>query len=467
MSVRLPHRRLSGLGLSPLYLCIIALYSLAKHNLFKARCEPTKVSPSEREMAGFALEEKFILSDPTWQLCEQSEAARSVTFLESQVTPAELVASEYRLYWKLKNVSSFELFRSRQVPSLSQDTCGLVPESLMWSREGEIESSLKLETIEKTILSSLFTLKSCQAAWGSILFLHAFLLLKESRTGPQQLTKAIDVLSVSAKLLNGVWDMRDVPDFVPSTKVFYKTTQTALSSYSSERSSYHAANLLNRIPVKYFTSLSFKYTKQFDISQLEPIEPNLRNLIHAELGETISFLPYRVVPSLSDFSEDNFERKVLVDVGTNEFLGSGASMIRMYEPFFKFDEVHFFEPKPLSIRAETRLLHNITEHNVFTEVCSAQDELDIAHWLKKHFNKKDFVVLKYDVDMGTRGPTLEWAFLKCLIDSGAIQYVDELFIELHFWYPRLGWQHQFHSMYQAFDLLRRLRELHVPVHAWP
>jgi hypothetical protein len=418
-------------------------------------------------MAGFAHEKGFIMGDPTWQLCEQDQAARSVTFLESHVTPAELVAIDQRLYRKLKDVSSSNLVLSRQVPSVSQDTCGLVPESLIWSREEVLESSMKLETVENTILSRHFTKNSCQAAWGSALFLYAFLLLKESRPEPQQVTKAIDVLSVSAKLLNGVWYMRDIPEFVPLTKAFYKTTQTALSSYSSERSSYHDANLLNRIPMNYFISLSFEYTKQFDVSQLEPIEPNLRNLIHAELGETISFLPYRVVPSLSDFSEENFERKVLVDVGTNVFLGSGASMIRMYEPFFTFDEVHFFEPKPLSIRTETRLLHNITEYNVFTEVCSAHNELDVASWLKKHFNKKDFVVLKYDVDMGTRGPTLEWAFLKCLIESGAIQYVDELFIELHFWYPRLDWEHQFHTMYQAFDLLRRLRELHVPVHAWP
>ena len=173
------------------------------------------------------------------------------------------------------------------------------------------------------------------------------------------------------------------------------------------------------------------------------------------------------MPSLPEFDINKFDRKVLVDVGTNVFLGSGASLIRMYEPFFKFDEVHFFEPKKLLIHGEQRLLNNITEYNVYTEICTGNVDLDIVEWLQNNFRKRDFIVLKYDVDMGTNGPTLEWAFLKCLIESGVIQYVDELFIELHFFYPKLGWQHQFHTMNQAFDLLRRLRELHVPVHAWP
>tara|TARA_B110000003_G_scaffold142356_2_gene143687 strand:+ start:1009 stop:1620 length:612 start_codon:yes stop_codon:yes gene_type:complete len=171
------------------------------------------------------------------------------------------------------------------------------------------------------------------------------------------------------------------------------------------------------VPVKYFSSLSFDYIRQFDVSQLEPFEPSL---MHAEIGETISFLPYRVVPSLDEFRLKNFERKVLVDVGTNEFLSSGASLIRMYEPFLDFDEVHFFEPKALSIRAEQCLRNNISEYNIFTQACSANVDLDVAVWMRKYFRKEDFVVLKYDVDVASRGPTLEWDFLKCLIESGII-----------------------------------------------
>ena len=46
-------------------------------------------------------------------------------------------------------------------------------------------------------------------------------------------------------------------------------------------------------------------------------------------------------------------------------------------------------------------------------------------------------------------------------------YVDELFIELHFFAPSLNWVHLTHSMKQAFDVLRELRACGLPVHAWP
>ena len=80
----------------------------------------------------------------------------------------------------------------------------------------------------------------------------------------------------------------------------------------------------------------------------------------------------------------------------------------------------------------------------------------------------DFVALKFDVDLGSRGPTMEWGFLADFLRRPeALALVDELFIELHFYCPSLGWKHPAHSMKQAFDVLRQLRACGLPVHAWP
>ncbi len=53
-----------------------------------------------------------------------------------------------------------------------------------------------------------------------------------------------------------------------------------------------------------------------------------------------------------------------------------------------------------------------------------------------------------------------------LISSAEMALVDELYIEMHFHFPALGWHHDLHSMHQAFDILRQLRDCGVAVHAW-
>lgn len=107
----------------------------------------------------------------------------------------------------------------------------------------------------------------------------------------------------------------------------------------------------------------------------------------------------------------------------------------------------------------------------------------------------DFVALKFDVDEGNYGSTLEWGFLADLVRTEAVDtcrdaapergrvpcvqvhsdqlaLVDEIFIELHFTADRrIGavnfWHHGDHSQLQAFDLLRQLRRCGIAVHAWP
>lgn len=65
------------------------------------------------------------------------------------------------------------------------------------------------------------------------------------------------------------------------------------------------------------------------------------------------------------------------------------------------------------------------------------------------------------------GPTMEWGFLFSIMQSPLIaQLVDEVYIELHFHFPSLYWDH-YHSNWEALDCIRYLRSQGAIVHAWP
>lgn len=90
---------------------------------------------------------------------------------------------------------------------------------------------------------------------------------------------------------------------------------------------------------------------------------------------------------------------------------------------------------------------------------------DFANWLKNTVSKKDFVVMKMDVE-GT-----EFDLIPKLFETGAICLIDEIFLECH--YNR--WQRccpgvrssKFQKTYnQCLDLFSSLRESGVLVHQW-
>jgi len=100
-----------------------------------------------------------------------------------------------------------------------------------------------------------------------------------------------------------------------------------------------------------------------------------------------------------------------------------------------------------------------------------RDDNDILVFLKQNFSPEDYVVLKFDVDEGTSGLTMEWGFLSDLVHAEELILVDELFIELHYYFidekTGLRWHHDAHSMKQAYDVMRQLRTCGLAVHAWP
>ena len=140
----------------------------------------------------------------------------------------------------------------------------------------------------------------------------------------------------------------------------------------------------------------------------------------------------------------------------------------MYLPFLKFDELHLFEPHPELMAAPSyySTMYNITFSQKLTTV-GMRDETDVISFLRKHVTVDDFVVLKYDVDEVVEGLTMEWVFLADLMQSEELALVDELFIELHFKYDSIDWDFGRHSMQQAFDIQRQLRQCGLAIHAWP
>mmetsp|Transcript_20372 Transcript_20372/g.60745 ORF Transcript_20372/g.60745 Transcript_20372/m.60745 type:complete len:514 (-) Transcript_20372:40-1581(-) len=198
------------------------------------------------------------------------------------------------------------------------------------------------------------------------------------------------------------------------------------------------------------------------VAAMEPLLKNGRNIDFRDLGVLISFHPYRVLQQIEKTRE--YPRRILVDVGANEWLGSPKALTDTYRAVgAPFDIIHIFEPKEL--RPPPNYEDRVVLHGAI-EVGS-RDNKDIITFLERNVAAEDFVALKFDVDAGNEGPTMEWGFLSDLLHSEALALVDELFIELHFWLPEIHWLHTTHSEAQAFDVLRQLRACGMAVHAWP
>lgn len=205
-------------------------------------------------------------------------------------------------------------------------------------------------------------------------------------------------------------------------------------------------------------------------NSLEPIFGDSRNLAWHEMNLLVSLLPYKILPSFGSVRSRKYGRKILVDVGASYFHASSKYLLDMYSPFMKFDELHMFEGRvpeggmgiPLYYEKE----YDISMNEGYVNVGS-RDSGDIVSWLVNNTEMNDFVALKFDVDHGNDGLTMEWGFLSDLVHSEAIGLVDELFIELHFRHSKIAWTYPQHSMKQAYEVLQELRRCGLAVHAWP
>ena len=120
----------------------------------------------------------------------------------------------------------------------------------------------------------------------------------------------------------------------------------------------------------------------------------------------------------------------------NGFSASPKQLIDNYAAQgITFDKVIMFEPDIDNMQQGIDFYEkemNIVFHKQYIKVGTRNPENDVISFLKTNVHSDDFVVLKFDVDEGAGGPTMEWAFLSDLLDSNALSLVDELYIELHF-----------------------------------
>lgn len=90
---------------------------------------------------------------------------------------------------------------------------------------------------------------------------------------------------------------------------------------------------------------------------------------------------------------------------------------------------------------------------------------DFAYWLKNTVSRRDFVVVKMDVE-GT-----EFHLIPRLVETGAICLIDEMFLQCHYnrWQrccPGLRSSKYRMTYAQCLDLFLSLREKGIPVHQW-
>ena len=257
---------------------------------------------------------------------------------------------------------------------------------------------------------------------------------------------------------------------------FVVLQQAYLRLYITSFGSVYSSQLDKNIPLSFPPGIDI-YTKSAWNKKeivLEPVYSSLRNWMYTESGNLIDFGPYRpllATPEVRAEVKGDGRRRILIDVGANGFFASPKYMLDSYAPYLPFTEAIMIEPEPhfsASIPKAYSDRYNITTLKIYAEVNTGSDS-DIIKLLPTLVTKDDYVVLKFDVDPNKHafGPTMEWGFMYDLARNAEIaELVDELYIELHFHFPALYWQH-LHSNWEALDALRFLRQKGAIVHAWP
>ncbi|XAR58867.1 hypothetical protein NMG60_11014435 [Bertholletia excelsa] len=210
----------------------------------------------------------------------------------------------------------------------------------------------------------------------------------------------------------------------------------------------------------------------------------------------------RYLPSMVDISFK--DRYVYIDVGARSYGSSiGSWFRRLYPKQNKDFEIYAIEadkafhdeyrtkkgvtllPYAAWVRNETLFFEitreptqkNVERGRAMGRIHPAQSSsnfvgdldkiqgIDFANWLKSTFSKKDFVVMKMDIE-GT-----EFYLIPKMIETGAICLIDEFFLECHYnrWQRCCPGQRssKFEKTYsECLDLLSSLRKNGVLVHQW-
>ena len=120
--------------------------------------------------------------------------------------------------------------------------------------------------------------------------------------------------------------------------------------------------------------------------------------------------------------------------------GGSSTCIQGFTHAFLIDPERI-EDMPAKNLVEQEL--NVTQYQRLLRVGTRQPESDLISMITGEawdLDESDFVVLKFDCDLDVHKSSLEWGFLADLVYAPeALRLVDEIFIEMHFFYPSL-WQ---------------------------
>ena len=188
---------------------------------------------------------------------------------------------------------------------------------------------------------------------------------------------------------------------------------------------------------------------------IEPIHPYL--VVKAK-GKSVAVKAsdLRIRPLLTQINSTLLPqaKKVWIDVGARMFSGSTMWFLRRYPDARSFGAVAFelLDLKQTYDRAPTifrsfeyiqkaawthsngvmikgykmaRVSDGVIEQKGDKRAEWSAPSVDLAEFLKQNFTRNDFVALKMDIEGG------EWTLIPHLIRTGAMDLVDELFLECH------------------------------------
>ena len=271
--------------------------------------------------------------------------------------------------------------------------------------------------------------------------------------------------------------------FVGAARTYYQAAlpQEIVRGMLYETIQFHTALIRRAIAQEHVDQLGYRFFIKAcplhldrsyvnEVAEMEPILQTGRNMDFREFDSLISFYPYRPLISFESVLSRTYRKRILVDVGANGFAASTKQLMDMYGAFVPFDEVIIFEPDDDGMDIPSYYKNNKTQirfHRQYIQPITRNVSTDLVSWIRENVRGDDFFVLKFDVDEGVSGVTMEWGFLADLVHSEELKLVDELFIELHYSSAELGWQHHTHSGRQRYDVVRQLRACGMPIHDWP
>ena len=296
------------------------------------------------------------------------------------------------------------------------------------------------------------------------------------QTEAQQVHHVLSILSLSWTLLEAGEPFAHLNPYGVGLDLVIREHERWISIYSECVGAKRQQHLQQLVPIKYFLRQPLPEGRYAaETALMEPLEPDGHTILGMQYGRH-NPVSYRVLPFIPSFRAlfpALGRRRVLVDAGAASFRTGTKWLLDLYSGSLRFTEVLLIDSENIDdIPPSYERAYNITKYKRMLRVGTRRPENDLVSLLTGGgwgLAEADFVVLKFDCDFNVHESSVEWGFLADLVYTpAALRLVDEVFIEMHFFYPML-WRHNFnlHTMWQHFDVLRQLRDRGIAVHAWP